>query len=93
MPKKLTTEEFIKKAKEIHGNKYDYSLVDYKGAHEKIKIICPTHGVFEQQPNSHLNGRGCSYCSIHNPVKKSTEEFIKRSVQNVFDAVLGGLCF
>ena len=46
MPNKLTTLEFIKKSKEIHGDKYDYSLVDYKKTDEKIKIICKKHGVF-----------------------------------------------
>lgn len=44
--KRLTTEEFIKEAKETHGDKYDYSLVDYKSSRKKIKIICPKHGVF-----------------------------------------------
>ena len=62
MSKKLTTEEFIKRAKEIHGGKYDYSLADYKGYDKKIKIICPTHGVFEQSPDSHLRGRACPVC-------------------------------
>ena len=61
---KHTTEEFIKKAKEIHNNKYNYSLVDYKNAITKIKIICPEHGIFEQNPNSHLRGYGCSKCKI-----------------------------
>ena len=77
MPKKKTTEEFIKEAKEIHGDKYDYSLVEYKGNHEKIKIICPTHGVFEQTPANHLVKHGCPKCgNVHKP---STEEFIKRA--------------
>lgn len=60
----ITTEEFIKRAKEIHGNKYDYSLVDYKNARTKVKIICPEHGVFEQQPRAHLNKQGCPKCKI-----------------------------
>ena len=59
---KLTQEEFIAKAKAVHGDMYDYSLVDYKGNKTKIKIICPIHGVFEQTPNSHLMGRGCPHC-------------------------------
>jgi hypothetical protein len=62
--KTLTTIDFIKKAKEIHGNKYDYSLVNYKNNSTKIKIICPKHGVFEQNPNSHISAKnGCSKCS------------------------------
>lgn len=63
MSKKLTTEEFIEKAKEIHGDKYDYSLVDYENTYKKIKIICPVHGEFEQRLNNHLNGYGCPICS------------------------------
>jgi len=54
--------EFIEKAKKIHDNKYNYSSVKYQGARKKIKIICPKHGVFEQTPNSHLNGSGCPIC-------------------------------
>jgi hypothetical protein len=63
--KKLTTDEFIENAKKVHGDKYDYSLVNYTGAFNKIKIICPKdgHGIFEQAPNSHLQGKGCGKCS------------------------------
>ena len=57
-----TAEEFIRKAKLIHQNKYDYSLVEYIGAKIKVKIICKEHGVFEQMPNNHLSGRGCPIC-------------------------------
>jgi hypothetical protein len=60
---KLNTKLFIKKSKKVHGNKYDYSLVDYINTHTKVKIICKKHGIFEQQPNSHLNGRGCNICN------------------------------
>ena len=59
---KPTTEEFIKKAKEVHDDKYDYSLVDYKNTNIKIKIICPKHGVFEQEPRIHLKKHGCPKC-------------------------------
>ena len=61
--KKLNAEEFIKKSKIIHGNLYDYSLVEYKNNHTKVKIICKMHGVFEQKPNNHFNGQGCSKCA------------------------------
>jgi hypothetical protein len=59
---RLTTEEFIDKAKEIHGDKYDYSLVNYINTNTKVKIICKEHGIFEQTPNSHLNGCNCRFC-------------------------------
>lgn len=60
--KTSNTKEFIEKAKKIHGDKYDYSLVDYKHSQKKIKIICPEHGIFEQTPNNHLKGEGCPHC-------------------------------
>ena len=60
----LSTEEFIERSKKIHGSKYDYSLVKYKNTRTKIKIICPIHGIFEQTPGNHLNGKGCKKCVI-----------------------------
>ena len=65
MPRKLTNKEFIEKSKKIHGNKYEYSLVNYISSKNKIKIICPKHGIFEQTPNSHLNGHGCQICGLN----------------------------
>ena len=59
----MNKEYFIKKAQEIHGNKYDYSLVEVSRSKDKVKIICPIHGVFVQEANSHLQGRGCAICS------------------------------
>ena len=58
----LTTDKFIKKAKTIHGNKYDYSKVKYVNNHTKVCIICPIHGEFWQTPMKHLIGRGCPKC-------------------------------
>jgi hypothetical protein len=62
MSKRLTTEEFIKKAILVHGNKYDYSDTVYVTTRIKVSIRCPEHGVFEQTPNSHLLGSGCPQC-------------------------------
>jgi hypothetical protein len=62
MPAKLTQEQFINKANSKHDNYYDYSLVNYTKAQTKVKIICPKHGEFEQQPNNHLFGQGCVWC-------------------------------
>jgi hypothetical protein len=52
----------IDRFKKTHGNRYNYSLVDYKGVRVKIKIICKKHGVFEQVPENHLFGAGCPRC-------------------------------
>ena len=58
----LTTEVFIKKAKEVHNNKYDYSKVNYVNNRTNICIICPEHGEFWQLPTKHLIGHGCLKC-------------------------------
>lgn len=60
--KSYDTTSFIEKAKEVHGDKYNYSKVDYKGCYEKICIICPEHGEFWQKAYLHLNGQGCKLC-------------------------------
>lgn len=73
---------FITEAKIIHNNAYDYSLTDYSNAYTKIKIICPTHGEFEQTPNSHLSGSGCQKCAYANNPQNTpytTEQFIENS--------------
>lgn len=56
------TIDFIKKAQDVHEIYYDYSLVEYKTNRDKVKIICPIHGEFEQTPNAHLLGCGCPIC-------------------------------
>lgn len=61
---KLDTQKFIKKSIEIHGDLYDYSLVDYIHSHKKVLIICKTHGVFSHTANSHLKGHGCLRCGL-----------------------------
>lgn len=58
----MTQEEFLKRAKEIHGNKYDYFNLVYKTALKKVEIICRVHGSFWQQAMSHLRGAGCKSC-------------------------------
>lgn len=58
----MNTESFIEKAKRIHGDKYDYSLVNYKSSDCKVMIKCDKHGVFEQDPTNHLMGQGCPQC-------------------------------
>ena len=76
--RKLTTEEFIKKAKEVHGDKYDYSKVEYKNNKTPVTIICPIHGEFRQRPANHLNGNGCKKCAVEES-RLSKEIFITRS--------------
>lgn len=76
---KLNLDDFLVRAKEIHGNKYNYSKVYFNNVMDKVCIICPEHGEFWQSPNDHLNGgKNCPKCS-HRSYKKTTEEFIKES--------------
>ena len=75
--RQLAAKQFEQKAKEIHGDKYDYSLSNYKNAKTKIKIICPEHGEFEQIPDAHLKGQGCPFCGIEINTKNKIEKFKK----------------
>ena len=60
---KLDTEEFIKRSKEVHGDKYKYPKVEYKNNSTKVCIICKEHGEFWQKPASHLSNYGCPICN------------------------------
>ena len=61
-----TTEEWVKLAKKTHGNTYDYARVSYKNTATKVEIVCPTHGLFMQEPRIHLSLHGCPKCAGHN---------------------------
>lgn len=71
-----TTDEFIKKAKIVHGETYDYSQTVFVRSNRPLKIICRTHGPFSQMPENHISGgSGCSKCS-HKKKTKTQEQFI-----------------
>lgn len=63
MAEKLTTELFIERARKVHGDRYDYSKVEYVNAITKVCVVCKIHGEFWQRPNDHLNGGGCVMCA------------------------------
>lgn len=73
-------EHFIKKAKEVHKDKYDYSISDYKSAKTKLKIICPEHGEFLQTPNNHITGKGCPKCKRSLGEEKIAEILASKNV-------------
>lgn len=62
MPKQLSKDEFVAKARAVHGEWYDYSETEYLPAPQKIAIRCPEHGVFVQKAGQHLIGKGCPAC-------------------------------
>jgi hypothetical protein len=86
------TGSFITKAKKIHGDKYDYSKVNYVDSKTKVCIICPEHGEFWQRPDMHLSGHLCPFCNISilenelkNILKTNNINFIIKADKNVFN--------
>jgi len=82
--KKLNTLLFIKKAKNIHGDKYDYSLVKYKNIRTKVNIICKTHGMFDQIPSGHLDGKGCHICNDSKGERKIRTLLENNNIKYIF---------
>lgn len=76
--KKLTIEDFTKKANLLHNNKFNYSLVKFKNNDSLIEIVCPSHGLFTQILNKHLKGYGCNKCN-HDNRRTKIEDFIEKS--------------
>ena len=79
---KLDNELFVKRSREIHGDKYDYSKVEYINAKSKVCIICPEHGEFWQLPHGHLNGAGCPKCAslcVKNKLSSNLDKFVNKS--------------
>jgi uncharacterized protein with PIN domain len=82
MSKRLTTEQFIEKAKKVHGDKYSYDSKQNYGYRNKVIIDCPIHGKFTQTFGNHLNGRGCKKCSnktLSEQKRSTTNEFILKA--------------
>lgn len=74
----LNTNEYLKKAKKIHGEKYDYSKVNYQNSKIKIEITCNNHGFFLQRPEAHLYGAGCPKC-YRESRRSNVSDFISKS--------------
>ena len=85
--KRLTTEEFVRRAKEVHGDRYDYSKTVYTKANQEVVITCKKHGDFKMLPYNHVTlGCNCQECS--NVAKITEERFLKRAIEkfgNRFD--------
>ena len=80
--KNSALDKFIEKSRLVHGDKYDYSKVEYKNSQTKVCIICPKHGEFYQTPSGHVRGRGCPVCANEKRSKEnrgSLEEFITQA--------------
>lgn len=80
---KLTTEEFIKRATEVHKGKFDYSKSVYVNSNTPLTVTCPVHGDIQVKPHGHLRGHDCDQCC--KTYKLTTEEFIRRSKEKFGD--------
>ena len=78
---KIKRLNFINDSKLIHGNKYDYSFVNYKSSDKKVEIFCKKHGKFSQKPSHHKRGNGCPECAYENSFgpRIKTNDFISIS--------------
>jgi len=92
----MTEQEFIEKALAVHGNAYDYSQINYRGTTRRVKIICPTHGPFEQIASNHIHqASGCPSCTTPGTSKLEAEvfEFVRSICPDAFAGdrtILGG---
>lgn len=88
---KLTYLKFIDRAKGIHGNKYEYSLItqdNYVDTHHKVPILCKEHGVFFQTPHQHLSGRGCYWCGKKRMAK--AQAYTIEELVAIFNKIFNG---
>ena len=74
-----TVDKFIEESIAIHGDRYDYSKVEYKNSNDYVAIICKDHGIFQQWPANHLQGKGCFECQ-RDRLRSNTEEFIEKGI-------------
>ncbi len=72
---RLNFTDFVKKAKLLHKNMYEYSSENYNGTRSKIHITCKTHGIFTQRVSEHLSGHGCPGCSKQISAQKHRKPF------------------
>lgn len=90
MPAAINQSQYLAKAREVHGDRYDYSRVAYDGAGQRIEIICKEHGAFKQIATQHLQGKGCKECGyavMQAKMKalkantKTTDDFIAQATE------------
>lgn len=79
---KNKSELFVFRAKEVHGERFDYSLVDYKHSTKNVIIICREHGQFQQLPSNHIRGKGCPKCSAEERASRQHWDYLERCKLN-----------
>ena len=86
MGKRLTTEEFVLRAKKVHGDRYDYSETLYVNEKTKVQVFCKKHGLFFQNPGHHVRRKqGCPQCKGHSisitDIKNASSNFILNAIR------------
>lgn len=82
-----TTQEFVEQAQQVHGDKFDYSEVEYVNTHTPVRIRCNQCGLmFQQEPSSHLAGRGCPKCSKKQTHKRVNQDMFLARAKEVHGA-------
>lgn len=79
---RLTQKDFLDRSISRYGDYYDYSKSVYNGQYNKVTIICPVHGEFEQTAKNHMNGFGCNKCGEKRASEKqmlSLEEYLLKA--------------
>ena len=79
MRKQLTFEDFVNRARKIHGSTYEYLLDTFDTISKKVDIVCEQHGIFSQLAYDHARGRGCPQCARNQ--KMTFEQFKKRAIE------------
>lgn len=88
---KYTQESVLDKFREVHGDKYDYSLVNFKSIREKVEIICKKHGSFLQEPFSHYQNQGCPKCKSSKGEERIMKYLIGNKIQYEYQKKFEGL--
>lgn len=84
----MTTDEWIEKAKSVHGDRYDYSQTAYVNQRTNVKIICPIHGLFEQKADSHIRGCGCKLCGYDSDAHKGVHNWSDEQYKKTADTCM-----
>lgn len=90
---KLSNEDFIDRVKNVHGDRYDYSMTKYTTNYNKVIIICKTHGMFEQRAYEHARGNGCPKCKISHGERLIKSFLVRNSIIHETEYKISGTLY
>lgn len=86
-----TQDELIEDFRIVHGDKYDYSKVEFKNMRTKVCMICPEHGEFWQLPDSHIRGQGCPQCKMSHMENNISQLLKDNDIEFEYESNINGL--